>query len=374
MKHLKLILTMMMVCVLATACGGSKNAIVTINDTVITQKEFDAEIEKVAKNPELKAQGVEIKKDDANPLYLVIKSRVIDEMIVRALIEEEIAKRKITVSDKELAAENKKIIDSIGSSDKYKELLAQSGVSEKEFLSDLKNQLRYMKLIDQLSPTTVTDGDIEKFYKSNPNEFKYPDKVRASHILISANQEEMKALYRSEKDTRYKSEDELNAKLKQDLAAKHKLAQEVLAEVKKNPKNFEKIAREKSEDIASAKQGGDLGEFAYNEKVEAFSKAAFAMKPNTISELVETPYGYHIIIVKDRIKAGTMPLSKVKNEIRNYLTMQKKGEVISKFIEGIKKTAKITYNDSSYNPDNIQKQIKELTSLPAPNGMPAKKK
>lgn len=92
--------------------------------------------------------------------------------------------------------------------------------------------------------------------------------------------------------------------------------------------------------------------------VDAFSNAAFSMKPNTISGIVKTSYGYHIIMVTDRKAAGQDSFEKVKPEIILYLENQKKVNVLEKFIESLKKNAKIEYVNKDYNPTDIQSALK----------------
>ena len=124
-------------------------------------------------------------------------------------------------------------------------------------------------------------------------------------------------------------------------------AEAILAEVKANPDNFEQIAMKKSEDKVSGERGGELGFFSRNDMVKEFSDAAFAMKPNTISEnLVKTNYGFHIIKVTDRAEAGTTPFVKVKDEIKFYLETQEQVKVLKNLTDGLMKTAKIEYIDS----------------------------
>ena len=82
------------------------------------------------------------------------------------------------------------------------------------------------------------------------------------------------------------------------------------------------------------------------------------MKPNTVSEnLVQSPYGYHIIKVTDRMEAGTTPYVKVKDEIKFYLETQKQIEVLKKLTDGLMKNAKIEYLNESYNPKRVIKPI-----------------
>jgi len=139
-----------------------------------------------------------------------------------------------------------------------------------------------------------------------------------------------------------------------------------LSDVQKDPTSFAKIARENSDDQTTAKQGGDLGFFAIQEMVEPFAKTAFEMKPNTISEIVKTSYGYHIIMVTDRMEAGQDSFEKVKEEIIAYLENQKRIAVLENFIESLKKNAKIEYLVPEFNPSDIQEKLKtQMQSNPA---------
>ena len=94
--------------------------------------------------------------------------------------------------------------------------------------------------------------------------------------------------------------------------------------------------------------------------VPEFSKAAFAMKPNTISnELVRTNYGYHIIKVTDRIEAGTTPFAKVKDDVKFYLETQEQVKVLKNLTDSLMKTAKIVYIDESYDVEKLLKKKAE---------------
>ena len=90
--------------------------------------------------------------------------------------------------------------------------------------------------------------------------------------------------------------------------------------------------------------------------VPEFSKAAFSMKPNTISEnLVKTNYGYHIIKVTDRIEPGITPFAKVKDEVKFYLETQEQIKVLKNLTDGLMKSAKIVYIDESYDVEKLLK-------------------
>ena len=80
-----------------------------------------------------------------------------------------------------------------------------------------------------------------------------------------------------------------------------------------------------SEDENSAKQGGDLGFFAKDRMVPEFAEAAFKAKPNTVTEPVQSQFGYHIIMVTDRRAAGVVPYEKAKSDIKRLSNSRKTG-------------------------------------------------
>ena len=81
------------------------------------------------------------------------------------------------------------------------------------------------------------------------------------------------------------------------------------------------------------------------------------MKPNTVSGIVQTQFGYHIIMVTDRMAAGQEPFEKVKNDIKGYLQNQKQLQLIDNLVESLKKNAKIEYVNSEFDPAAIRKEV-----------------
>lgn len=345
--------------VLLSGCAfnQSREGIVKVNDSIITRAEFDKLVDKEINSSPFKAFGGagNFIKDDSNSMYLVFKGKATKELIVKSLIEAEIEKRGIKVTDEDIKAEMKAIIDKVGSKEELNKLLKQRGVSNDEFSEDLKTQIKIKKLVNSIEKIKISDAEAEKYYKENPDMFKHAEQVRASHILISADTLQIIRDLK-QKDKKISSED-LNKKLEEVLADKKAKAEEVLKDVKANPDNFEKIAQKESDDKNSGERGGELGFFSKEMMVPEFSNAAFSMKPNTISEnLVKSPYGYHIIKVTDRIEAGTSPFAKVKDELKFYLETQKQIAVLKNLTDGLMKSAKIEYLDPSFDPANMKKQ------------------
>jgi peptidyl-prolyl cis-trans isomerase D len=128
---------------------------------------------------------------------------------------------------------------------------------------------------------TVTDDDLKTFYEQNLARLATQEERRASHILITAAKDAPAA----EKE---------KAKVK---------AQSLLEAVKKAPTSFAEVAKANSQDPGSAVKGGDLDFFARGAMVKPFEDAAYAMKKGDISALVESDFGFHIIQLTD-IKAA----------------------------------------------------------------------
>ncbi len=332
--------------------------IIKVNETVITQAQFDEAFDKTVDKSFLKSFGgsKNFVKSDENPMYGIFKDKIVHELIIKSLLDQEIAKRGITASEEDIQNELKTIIDRVGSKEQLNSLLKQRGVSNAQFTEDLKTQIKIKKLVDSIQKVNVTDADAEKYYNTHKNEFTHGEQVRASHILISANMLEMIQQIKAKNPDIDPTE--LNKKVEEQIAAQKAKAESILAEVKKNPDNFEKIAQQKSDDKASGERGGELGFFPKEAMVPEFANAAFSMKPNTISEtLVQSPYGFHIIKVTDRMAAGSTPFAKVKDEIKFYLETQKQVEVLKNLTDGLMKNAKIEYLNESFNPKKIAKQV-----------------
>lgn len=361
MRGKKLLATLAVSAVLFAGCGlKSGEAIIKVNNQNITQGQFDAEFDKQAGNGIAKALGIDVKDDKNSFLYMLIKDRVVNELIVKALLNQEMQKRGIEVTNKDVDDAVKEIIDKVGSKEQLDALLKQNGISNSQFKKDLKEEVKMKKLAKELGSSSVSDAEAKKFYNDNISKFKHPDKVRASHILISVNPQEIEEVVKSDPNNKNIDETAVKAKVAAEVQAKEAKANQILAEAKKNPTQFAKLAKENSEDTATANKGGDLGFFAAKEMVPEFSKAAFSMKPNTISDKpVKTQFGYHIIMVTDRSAAGQDPFEKVKPSIKAYLENQKQIELIDKLTESLKKSAKIEYINTSYDPANIQKGVQE---------------
>lgn len=176
-------------------------------------------------------------------------------------------------------------------------------------------QIQYVVLdVEALKKdVTFTDEDLRKYYDENASRYGVPEERRASHILIKA-------------DRSAPAAERAKAKAK---------AEELLAEVRKNPATFAEVAKKNSQDEGSAVNGGDLDFFARGAMVKEFDAAVYAMKPGEISNLVETDFGFHIIQLTGtrggEKKSFDAVRAEVENEVRKQLAQRRYAEAAEQF-------------------------------------------
>jgi peptidyl-prolyl cis-trans isomerase C len=178
-------------------------------------------------------------------------------------------------------------------------------------VNDLRRRLVVQKVVREFQkPPEVTDEQAKAYYDENPTLYS-TTQIRASHILVK------------------------------DEAA----AREIREQLKADPSKFADIAKEKSTDKTSGQKGGDLGMFGPGRMVPEFERAAFALKPNEISEIVKTQYGYHIIIVTERKEGERRPFDQVKEQVKATLRNKAIQEQQEKRYTDLKERANVKVDD-----------------------------
>ena len=358
MKTSKILATLMLSVMLFTGCGlKDQQAIIKVNDGAITQKEYDDMMnQQLAQSPFAQMNVGDMKGNKEGFLYLMTEQRVINQLIIQEILDQEADARGIKVTNKDMDEALKEIMDKMGGRDQLMNVLKQNGVSVSAFKKDLKNQVKMQKLANEVGKIKVTDADCKNFYNKNLSKFKHDKQVRASHILIGANPYQIQQELTS--DPKKKIDDkELKAKVEEVMAQKKAEAEKIAKELQADNSKFAAYAKKYSEDPNSAKQGGDLGFFAKDTMVKEFADAAFKAKPNTVTDPVKSQFGYHIILVTDRREAGVMPYEKVKSDIKDYLTNEQQIKALDKLTTAAKKKSKIEFLDERYNPEKISEKL-----------------
>jgi len=162
-----------------------------------------------------------------------------------------------------------------------------------------------------MSQVSVSDAEVSDYYAKNTAQFTTPETRRASHILITVKK---------------------GASAADTVAAKAK-AEAIVAELRKNPGDFAKVAKAKSEDPGSAEQGGDLGVIEKGMLVAPVENAISKLKQGEISDVVQSEFGFHVLTVTDLKPAVVKPLDAVKTDVAELLKKQKASKKYSEMAE-----------------------------------------
>lgn len=248
-----------------------------------------------------------------------VEEAAVNQLIAKELLYQAGRKLEIKDLDKQVQERVSQGKARFPSQEEYLKTLKNMDMTEKDVETFAREDLVINNLIekDVVAKTAVSDEEAKKFYNDNIDKFKRDETVKASHILIKV---------------------EPNASADDKKKAKEK-AEAILKQVKGGA-DFAEVAKKES-GCPSAPQGGDLGFFGKGQMVPPFEKAAFALKPGEVSDVVETQFGYHIIKLTDKRPAETVTFEETKDRIVQFLKQQKVQEGISEFVEGLKKKAKI---------------------------------
>jgi parvulin-like peptidyl-prolyl isomerase len=306
------------------------------------EKKASAPTEEIAAIPEVVAvvEGAEIKKGELDKVLASVLGQsgrsptelpaeqktgayrmILDDMIVEKLITRRAA--AVKVGDEEVEATFKRATANMGSDQEVRLQIEQSGETIATVKENIRASLRQQRWVDEQlkGKTEVTEAEADDFFKKHPEQFKVPERVRASHILLTLKQDATP----------------------ETVTKKQKDAEAIVERVKKG-EDFSKLAKELSEDPSAKENNGDLNFFAREQMVPEFSEVAFKLGKDEVSEPVRTQFGYHVIKVTDRKAGENMSLEQAKPRLLSFLKQQKKQAEVEKLVREIREKADIKIN------------------------------
>lgn len=310
-------LVFLAVIVLPAAAADNKTAdnkpVALVNGKVIPRADFEAELNKIRQQYE--TQGKTLSEEQIASL----KENILDKFIRIEVLWQEALKKNITADKKEILEQKSKLRERFPDEKAFEAALTDMGLTESELNEKLGQSVAIQKLIEEevAKKVTVSEKEMKSFYEENPQYFKEQPQVKASHILIKV---------------------EENATDAEKAQAKDKIRQ--IQEKLKKGADFAALAKEYSQCPSSA-QGGDLGFFGRGRMVKPFEDAAFALKEGQISDVVESPFGYHLIKVTEKKEAKTMSFDEAKEKIEQYLIEKHIKQKVDQYITTLVKEAKI---------------------------------
>ncbi len=338
---------------------------------------------------------------------------VLENLIAQKAMSAHVVENHLTVSNDTL---RRTILDIPGLKDpdgqfnkeRYQQLLAAQGLTPEKFEAGLRHDMAVQQInavvqgtafspkavaarisalnqqvreVQELSftPQTFrsqvkpTEAMIEEYYAKHPTQFEQPETITAQFVVfnpdivesrIETTEAEIKAFY-EQNQARYRSDEQRRAShilinagreaAAADKAAARAKAEKLLEQVRKNPSDFAKLAKENSQDPGSAERGGDLDFFGKGMMVKPFEDAAYALKEGEISGVVQSDFGFHIIRLTAIRPATVRPLAEVKANIIDELRRQQAGKKYAEMAE--------TFTNMVYEQSDSLKPVAEKLGL-----------
>ncbi|UOD49314.1 SurA N-terminal domain-containing protein [Orrella daihaiensis] len=347
-----------------------------VNGVAITQPEYDA----VRRNQLEELRRVLGAQFDAEALDTpTFRERILNDMINQRVIAEAAMQGRYTVSDEQLRETIAKIPavqeNGVFSPERYRQVLAAQGMTPADFEMRVRSDLILSQVLGPIGSTAaapkrvadelmaaltqqrtvalrrfnaqgfeadvqVTDADIQAWYDANAEQLRLPESVDVEYVVLdeaaasrglSVPAAEIEAYYQQNQSRFGQPEQRRVSHILREVAtdadqsardAALAKAQELANQLKADPSQFAKLAAEFSEDPGSSGQGGDLGWISKDTLVPEVEEAVFKLEPNTISEVIQSPFGYHVAVVTQVQPASVKPLEQVRDEVQNEVLRQ----------------------------------------------------
>ncbi len=367
--------------------GGQTQVVATVNEEPILQQDFLLEQQRYMES--IRRQRPQI--SEAELQAMNIPRQVLEKLVADKLLLQEAEALGIAVTDEEL----RQVIASVPAfqdengqfdPDLYRLALAQERYTLGQFERDTRHALRIQRLQGYVSlpaeateamareifefaqerralqyllvPTesfvdqvTVTQEEIEAFYAEHKEDYAVPARLEFDYLPFTATAladkvnvpaEEVRAAYERRLED-FSTPERVQAshiliRVEENAPEADVEAARASAEAARqrvtgpDAEDFAEVAREVSEG-PTAPNGGDLGLFGRGQMVEPFEEAAFALQPGEVSEVVRTPFGFHVIKVVEREDAAVTPFEEVRDELRRTLAEDRAVDLVSSLLD-----------------------------------------
>ena len=397
--------------------GGRANAVANVDGLPVTQQEWEsAQRSQIDRYRQAMGAQFDQKLFDTPEA----KRATLDNLIAQRALTGEVARNHLTITDAILAGFYTEQFQ--GDVERYKAVAASQGLTTLGLdarvrrdlamqqltsaveatafaprsiatrLSDINDQEREVQELvfpaaEYASQVKVTDEMVKAFYDKNAAMFAIPEQVKAEYVLftpeslegqVAVSDAEIADFY-AKNQARFATKEERKAShilitVKKDAPAAEKAAAQakaeaLLAQLKKAPADFAKLAKENSQDPGSAELGGDLGVVEKGAFVKSVEDAIYQLKQGEISGVVPSEYGFHIITVTSLKPAQQKPLEQAKDEIAAELKKQKMSKKYSELAEQFNNTLYEQSDSLKPAADKLKLKIEtidNLTRTPSP--------
>nr|WP_305045706.1 peptidylprolyl isomerase [Geoalkalibacter sp.] len=287
----------------------SVETVAKVNGRPISRNELDSTMRVYAQQMHHKA--VEQLSVDQ---FQEVQDMALEKLIARALIFQAALAAGILASEESVEEEKNKLIASFANAEEFYANLEKAGMSPEFYHRMVREDLTVnLMTAEKLKAVPEPQAqEVEKLYQRYPRKMIEPEKVHARHILIAGQGDE--------RDAALSRIRELRARL--------------------SVADFASLAREHS-DCPSAQAGGDLGYFSRGQMVDSFENAAFQQRPGELGEIVETPYGFHLILVLDKTPERRLSLEEAEGRLRAFLKEEAEVNLLKQWVGELRREADV---------------------------------
>lgn len=309
---------------LITGCGGlPENAAASVNGTIITKDDVATRIENLRK-----IYGAMVPEENEGEWFTDFQKEVTNQLVMEELQNQQVKERGLTVSDAEI--DDWLLIKAddefLGDYERMKEDYAAKGVNEEEMREDVRRQLLFNKLKEDIGKDIeVTDDDAQAYYERNRSQYDRPARYQVRQLVTDNEADARAAVGRA-----------------------------------RAGESFVELVKEYSQEPGAAEKRGALGLVGQGQLAPELEKAAFALKIGEISEPVKVGEQWYVVTVENIVESLYIPYEEVREEIKALYRNQLFSERWREFVAEV-------YDDSSieYAPDYDPANKVKTTPVPA---------
>lgn len=257
---------------------------------------------------------------DQLELLMRLRREALDRMIEQELLGQAAEQQGIEADAGAVDAAVSELRSAYDDARGYALRLKDEGFTEESYRKHVKRMLAARAYLDGIraAASMVSDEELEAYYRDNERRLTFPEQVRVRHILLT-----WKALG---------TEDD-RAAIRAQMAP--------ILERARRGEDFAALARAHSQDYETQRHGGDIGFFRRGQRPPAFEAAAFALKPGEISDIVETPFGVHILRLEEHREPYLLPLDQIRDKLREHVRQEKAEAAVQREIGRLRAAAEI---------------------------------
>jgi parvulin-like peptidyl-prolyl isomerase len=256
--------------------------------------------------------------------------QVLEQMILRQLLLNETKNHPASEWSGKVQEQIKKISDRMPKKEELEKMLSKAGLTIQDFQNDLRDQITAQTMIDMYALTDfkpVKEDEVKKFYDDHKEYWQKPETVKIRQVSVAI---PPKA-----------TPDQVKTAMQKIDKAKARIAK---------GEDFEKVSNDLSDEKDEVTPDGQLVGFTHGERLPEIEKAAFSLPVGSVSGVIKTINGVHIIKVVERTKPRILSFDEVKGDIQNHLDMKKKDLLVNAYMKklmdaaGVKTYLKTTKN------------------------------